>query len=225
MEVVGLIPQEMWAIVAARARGSLVATCVQLNDCKGSEEQSTFSRARSPGFLNICGRTLHHLQEEGGRRRERAHSHRQIVALAAKLSRDLTLWFQFQIQMQHSSSGTLTVLSPSLSVSFSSLVFAFLLHSVSPFHLIPSCSQFAFSISKRFEANARLKTPPPPPPETELRDSLPFFLLSIFLFTVSSIFHPCLSAPPLPGRAFSLHFFYYWLYCSSLKNWFLDRGK
>lgn len=93
--------------------------------------------------------------------------------------------------MQHSSLGTLTVLSPSLSVSFSSLVFAFLLHSVSPFHLIPSCSQFAFSISKRFEANASLKTPLPlPPPETELRDSLPFFLLSIFLFTVSSIFHP-----------------------------------
>lgn len=124
--------------------------------------------------------------------------------------------------MQHSSLGTLTVLSPSLSVSFSSLVFAFLLHSVSPFHLIPSCSQFAFSISKRFEANASLKTPLPlPPPETELRDSLPFFLLSIFLFTVSSIFHP----HPLTWSCLSLHFFYYWLYCSTLKNWFLDRGK
>lgn len=77
----------------------------------------------------------------------------------------------------------------------------FLLHSFSPFHLISSCSQFAFSISKCFEANASLKIPLPPP-ETELRDCLPSFLLSIFLFTVSSIFHPCLSAPPLPGPAF-----------------------
>lgn len=146
-------------------------------------------------------------EEEGGRRRRRENILIETVALTAMLSSDLPLCFQFQIQMQNSSLGNLTFLSPFFVFLFLlSLFLASLLRSLSPFHLIPSCSQFAFSISKCFEANASREIPPPP--ETELWDSLPFFLLSIFLLTVSSILHLSLSLLPHLALPISLHFFF-----------------
>ncbi len=129
------------------------------------------------------------------------------------LSSDLPLCFQFHIQMQNSSLGNLTFLPLLLCLSFFSLP----LHGfpLSPLHLIPSCSQFAFSISKCFEANASCGTPlPPPPPLPPPRlnsgTSYLFFLLSIFLLTVSSILHLSLPlVPPYPpGPAYLAPFLF-----------------
>lgn len=142
------------------------------------------------------------------------------------LSGDLPLCFQFHIHMQNSSLGNLTFLLSSLSLSFLPLLCFPPSLPLSPFHLIPSCSQFAFSILKRFEANTSHKTPPPPP--FPLRDwtlgLLTFFspLYSIFLLTVSSILYP---PPPNLVLPIFHHFFFYSLYCSCLKNCFLDQSE
>ena len=63
------IPQAM--ILAACMHGSLVSMSALLDDCKGSGEHGSLSHAPSPGLLNICGPTLHHLhgsEEEGQKR-------------------------------------------------------------------------------------------------------------------------------------------------------------
>lgn len=163
-------------------------------------------------------------EEEGGRRRRRENILIETVALTAMLSSDLPLCFQFQIQMQNSSLGNLTFLSPFFVFLFLlSLFLASLLRSLSPFHLIPSCSQFAFSISKCFEANASREIPPP-------RDwtlGLLTFFSPLYISPYCVINPPPLSlSPPPPGPAYLAPFlFFYWMYCSCLKNWFLDRGE
>lgn len=100
------------------------------------------------------------VEEKRREKEKRDHSYSQIVALAPVLSSDLPLCFQFHIHMQKSSLGNLTFLPPPLSLPLfpSSLFLASLLHSLL---LIPSCSQFAFSISKRFEASTSHRIPIP----------------------------------------------------------------
>lgn len=117
------------------------------------------------GFLISAGEhcticTAQNTVEEEEVEEKRDHSYSQIVALAPVLSSDLPLCFQFHIHMQKSSLGNLTFLPPPLSLPLfpSSLFLASLLHSLL---LIPSCSQFAFSISKRFEASTSHRIPIP----------------------------------------------------------------
>lgn len=100
------------------------------------------------------------VEEKRREKEKRDHSYSQIVALAPVLSSDLPLCFQFHIHMQKSSLGNLTFLPPPLSLPLfpSSLFLASLLHSLL---LIPSCSQFAFSISKCFEASTSHRIPIP----------------------------------------------------------------
>lgn len=130
------------------------------------------------------------------------------------LSSDLPLCYQFQIQMQNSSLWNLTFPPlPFLCLSLFSLSRLGFpsFHSLSPFHLIPSCSQVAFSISERFEANASHKSPPtphPPPGEWTLGLLTFFSLLSIFLLTVSSILHLSLPLLPPPGLAYLAQFLF-----------------
>lgn len=231
----GFIPPAIWVMLAACMYGSLVNTSMLLNDSKGSGEQSTFSPARSPGFLNICGRTLHHLHcsehRAGGGGGERECSHREIVALAAMLSSDLPLCYQFQIQMQNSSLWNLTFPPPpSLSL------FLLSLSSWLPLFCAPSRlsissrlalkSLFQFQNALKPMPAARAPQLPTPLLESELWDSLPFFPSSLYfsLLCHQSSTSLSLSSPHLV-LPISLHFFFYWMYCSSLKNWFLDRGE
>lgn len=101
-----------------------------------------------------------------------------------------------------------------ITATFVSLFFGSLHCAHSPFCLIPSCSQFAFSISKCFEASTK-------PHETELRDSLIFFLPYISSYRVISP-----ASPLSPSPAYNPPFLLKCLYCSSekKKKRFLERG-
>lgn len=160
------------------------------------------------------------VEEKRREKEKRDHSYSQIVALAPVLSSDLPLCFQFHIHMQKSSLGNLTFLPSPLSLPLfpSSLFLASLLHSL---HLIPSCSQFAFSISKLFEASTSHRIPIPLPQDWTL--GLLTFLSPLYISPYCVINPPAL--PPNLALPISLSFFFYWLYCSCLKNWFLDRGE
>lgn len=139
---------------------TLLNVRAQLNGWDNSIEWSSFSHTWSPGFLNICGQTLHHLHcsaHRQGRGWEEARKMVLIVAFAPVLSSDLPLF-----PISHSYAGLLHE-KPHL-LPFA-LFFPFFFYPASlsvlfpPSHLSLSCSQFTFSIVKCFEASRSLKMP------------------------------------------------------------------
>ena len=202
----GFIPPAIWVMLAACMYGSLVNTSMLLNDSKGSGEQSTFSPARSPGFLNICGRTLHHLHcsehRAGGGGGERECSHREIVALAAMLSSDLPLCYQFQIQMQNSSLWNLTFPPPLLCLSFfflSRLGFpSFALPLAFPSHPVLLSSRF-FNFRTLWSQCQPREPPNSPPPSWRVNSGTPYlFFPPLYISPYCVINPPPLSPSPPP---------------------------
>lgn len=142
------------------------------------------------------------------------------------LSSDLPLCFQFLIHMQNSSLGNLTFL-PLLFVSLSSLTL-FLLGSFTPSRLAISSHPALKSLFQFQDALKPMPAQDPPPfPLQKLSSWTSYLFSSLFYISPHCVIHP----PPLrhfsPHLALpiSLHFFFYWMYCSCLKNWFLDRGE
>lgn len=87
-------------------------------------------------------------------------------------------------------------------------------------------SLFQFQNALKPMPATRAPQPPTPLLESELWDSLPFFPSSLYfsLLCHQSSTSLYLSSPHLV-LPISLNFFFYWMYCSGLKNWFLDRGE
>lgn len=190
--------------------------------CRPYVESSAFLNSWSPGFPNICGRTLHHLHHsanrQGGWEQRRVFL---MVALAPLQRCDLPLRYRFQTHMQNSSLGNLAGPPPSsLSLPFFSflLPFSLLVHPAS--HLsVSSGSLLTFSILKSFEADSSHEIPSP----LLGLNSESFSSLSIFHLTVSSILqHSPYSTPILPN---SLYSFCPWRDCFCSKNSFLDRTE
>lgn len=140
---------------------SLLNVGAQRNGCGNSVEWSSFSHTWSPGFLNICGRTLHRLHCSAHRQRRELEEERKIiliVACAPVLSSDLPLF-----PISYPNAGLLLekphlpslrcffpFFSASLSVPFP------------PFHLSLSCSQFIFfQFWNTLKAAEATRCPPP----------------------------------------------------------------
>ena len=132
------------------------------------------------------------------------------------LSSDLPLCYQFQIQMQNSSLWNLTF-PPTFFVSLSSLslilaspLFAPSRLSISSRLALNSLFQFQNALKPMPAVRAPPPNPHPHPPPGEWTLGLLtfFFLLSIFLLTVSSILHLSLPLLPPPGPAYLAPFLF-----------------
>lgn len=126
---------------------------------------------------------------------------------------DLPLCFQIQMQALFLINTSPPFVSLPLALWLVSLHSAYPLHSLSPFHLIPSCSQFAFSIFETLWSHCQ----PRDPPRDWTLGLLTFFLSPLYIspynvinplpLSLSLSLHP-LHHPPPPGPAYLAPFLF-----------------
>lgn len=166
---------------------ALLKMRAQLNGCDNGVDWSSFSHSWSPGFLNICGQTLHHLHRSAyseGRRWEEARKIAHIVAFAPVLCSDLPLCFQFHIHMPDSSLGN----PPFLCFSF--IFLPLLCFSFCSFLTFPSAhpvlNSFFFQFWNTLKPEEARRCPPPVQNET-LRLHVLFYPVRVSLYSFISL--------------------------------------